>query len=61
MLDNNIMSPSVSEAAKKIPIDENDYKKCSYMCLVCRSTGYKITEYQYNSRKGFLSTRIHPV
>ena len=30
MLDNNI-STSVSEAAEKIPTDEKDYRKCSFV------------------------------
>ena len=29
----NITSTSVSEAVKKIPTDEQDYRKCSFMCL----------------------------
>ena len=32
MLDNdNIISTSVSEAVKKIPTDEKDYRKCSFI------------------------------
>ena len=32
MLDNdNIISTSVSEAAEKIPTDEKDYRKCSFI------------------------------
>ena len=38
MLDNNnIISTSVSEAVEKIPIDENDYRKCSFMCFTLHS------------------------
>ena len=32
MLDNNnIISTSVSEAVVKVPTDEKDYRKCSFM------------------------------
>ena len=32
MLDNdNIISKSVSEAVEKIPTDEKDYRKCSFI------------------------------
>ena len=38
MLDNdNIISTSVSEAAEKIPTDEKDYRKCSFMCFTLYS------------------------
>ena len=34
MLDkDNIISTSVSEAFEKIPTDEKDYRKCSFMLL----------------------------
>ena len=29
----NITSASVSKAVEKIPADEKDYRKCSFMCL----------------------------
>ena len=42
MLDkNNIISTTVSEAVEKIPTDEKDYRKCSFMCLTCTTTTYK--------------------
>ena len=42
MLDNdNIISKSVSEAVEKIPTDEKDYRKCSFICLLCTATEYK--------------------
>ena len=43
MLDNdNIISKSVSEAVEKIPTDEKDYCKCSFMCFNLHShSGYK--------------------
>ena len=38
MLDkDNIISTSVSEALEKIPTDEKDYCKCSFMCFTLRS------------------------
>ena len=33
----NIISTSVSEAVEKIPTDEKDYRKCSFMCLTFHS------------------------
>ena len=43
MLDNdNIISTSVSEAVEKIPADEKDYRKCSFMCFALHShSSYK--------------------
>ena len=43
MLDNdNTISTSVSEAVEKIPTDEKDYGKCSFMCLTLHNhSGYK--------------------
>ena len=38
MLDkDNTISKSVSEAVEKIPTDENDYRKCSFMCFTLHS------------------------
>ena len=38
MLDNdNIINTSVSEAVEKIPTDEKDYCKCSFMCFTLHS------------------------
>ena len=33
----NIISTSVSEAVEKIPADEKDYHKCSFMCFTLHS------------------------
>ena len=43
MLDNdNVISTSVSEAVEKIPTDEKDYRKCSFMCFTLHShSSYK--------------------
>ena len=39
MLDNdNIISTSVSEAAEKIPTDEKDYRKCSFIVYFAHSS-----------------------
>ena len=38
MLDkDNIISASVSEVVEKIPTDEKDYRKCSFMCFTLYS------------------------
>ena len=38
MLDKyNIISTSVSEAVEKIPTDEKDYRKCTFMCFTLYS------------------------
>ena len=38
MLDkDNIISTSVPEAVEKIPTDENDYCKCSFICFTLYS------------------------
>ena len=33
----NIVSTRISEAVEKIPTDENDYRKCSFMCFTLHS------------------------
>ena len=33
----NIISTSVSEAVQKIPTDEKDYRRCSFMCFTLHS------------------------
>ena len=61
MLDNdNIISTSVSEAVEKIPTDEKDYCKCSFMCFTLHSHNIQRAD-QHNSRNSCLPTRIHPV
>ena len=37
MLDNDNIITSVSEAVEKIPTDEKDYRKCSFMCFTLHS------------------------
>ena len=41
MLDNNIISTSVSEAVEKIPADEKDYRSAPLCFLLCTATAYK--------------------
>ena len=60
MLDNaNITSASVSEAVEKIPTDEKDYRKCSFMALYF--TKSRPIYIRVNSRNSCLPTRILPV
>ena len=58
----NIISTSVSEAVEKIPTDEKDYRKCSFMCFTLHSHSIqKADQHIANSRNSCLPTRIHPV
>ena len=59
----NIMSANVSEAVEKIPADEKDDRKCSFMCFTLHSHSIqRADQYIANSRNGScLPTRIHPV
>ena len=64
MMDNdNIISANVSEAVEKVPTDEKDYRKCSFMCFTLHSHSIqRADQYIANSRNGScLPTRIHPV
>ena len=63
MLDkDNIISTSVSEAVEKIPTDEKDYRKCSFMCFTLHSHSIqRADQHIANSRNSCLPTRIHPV
>ena len=64
MLDkDNIISTSVSEVVEKIPIDEKDDRKCSFMCFTLHSHSIQRTDQLIaNSRNSScLPTRIHPV
>ena len=63
MLDkDNIISTSVSEALGKIPTDEKDYCKCSFICFTLHSYSIqRADQYIANSRNSCLPTRIHPV
>ena len=63
MLDkDNIISTSVSEAVEKIPTDEKDYRKCSFMCFTLHSYyRQRASQNIVNSRKSCLPSRIHPV
>ena len=61
MLDNdNIISTSVSETVEKVPRDEKDYRKCSFICFTLHS--YKEQTNTYLTVKNIcLLPRIHPV
>ena len=65
MLDNdNITSTSVSEEVEKIPTDEKDYRKCSFIVLYFsepQHTNSRPTYIIAKSRNSCLPTRIHPV
>ena len=63
MLDkDNIISTSVSEAVEKIPADEKDYRKCSFMCFTFHSYSMQTNQHIANSRNSCLpATRTHPV
>ena len=63
MLDkDNIISTSVSEAVEKIPTDEKDYRRCSFMCFTLHSHNIqRADQHIANSRNSCLPTRIHPV
>ena len=65
MLDkDNIISKSVSEVVEKIPIDEKDDRKCSFMCFTLHSHDIqrRADQHTANSRNSScLPTRIHPV
>ena len=52
MLDkDNITSTSVSETVKKIPTDEKDYRKCTFLCLLCTATYQNIANIEiYHSK-----------
>ena len=64
MLDNdNIIGTSVSKAVEKIPTDEKDYRKSSFMCFTFYSHSIQtadqhIVNIQISS---CLPTRMHPV
>ena len=65
MLDNdNITSTSASEEVEKIPTDEKDYRKCSFIELYFSESQHTNSRPTYiiaNSRNSCLPTRIHPV
>ena len=63
MLDkDNIISTSVSEAVEKIPTDEKDYRKCSFIVYFAQPQQLqRVDQHIANSRNSCLPTRIHPV
>ena len=64
MLDKyNIISTSVSEAVEKIPTDEKDYRKFSFMCFTLYSHGTQRADQHIVNIEipSCLPTRMHPV
>ena len=63
MLDNdNIISTSVSEVFYKIPTDDKDYRKYSFLCFTLHSHSIqRADQHVANSRNSCLPTRIHPM
>ena len=64
MLDKyNIISTSVSEAVEKIPTDEKDYRKCSFMyfTLYSHSIQRAVQHIANIEIPSCLPTRMHPV
>ena len=64
MLDkDNIISTSVSETVEKIPTDEKDYRKCSFMCFTLYSHSIQREDQHIANIKipSCLPTRMHPL
>ena len=63
MLDkDNIISTGLPEAVEKIPTDEKDYRKCSFMCFMLHSYSIqRADQHITNSRNSCLTARIHQV
>ena len=63
MLDKvSIISTSVSEAVEKIPTDEKDYRKCSFIVYFALPQQLqRVDQHIANSINNCLPTRIHSV
>ena len=63
MLDkDNIISRSVLEAVEKIPTDEKDYRRCSFIVYFAQSQQLqRVDQHIANSINSCLPTRIHSV
>ena len=64
MLDNDNIITSVSEAVEKIPADEKDYRKCSFIVFCFAQPQHKKSRPTYiiaSSRNSCLPARIHSV
>ena len=62
MLDNGNIIRRVSEAVERIPTDEKDYRKCSFMVFCFAQPQHtKSRPIIANSRNSCLPTRIHSV
>ena len=64
MLDkDNMISTSVSETVEKIPTDEKNYRKCSFMCFTsCSHSIQGANQHKANIEiPSCLPTWMHPV
>ena len=63
MLDNdNMISTSVSKTVEKIPANEKDYLKSSFMCFTFHSRNMQRSDQLIaNNRNSCLPARIYPV
>ena len=64
MLDKySIISTSVLEGVEKIPTDEKDYRKCSFMCFTLYSHSMQRADQHIANIEipSCLPTRMHPV
>ena len=64
MLHNDDIKTSVSEAVEKIPADEKDYRKRSFVVFCFAQSQHKKSRPTYitaNRKNSFLPTRIHSV
>ena len=60
MLDkDNVIITSISEAVAKIPKDEKDYRRCSFIRFTLYS--HSIQRVDQQRRNSCLPTRMHPV
>ena len=58
----NIISTSVSEAVEKIPTDEKDYRKCSFIVYFAQSQQLqRVDQHTANSINSCLPAGIHSV
>ena len=59
----NIISSSVLEGLEKIPTDEKDYRKCSFMSFTLYSHSIQIADQHIANIEipSCLPTRMHPV
>ena len=63
LVKDDIISTSVSEAVVKIPANEKDYRKCSFMCFTLYSHSIQRADQHIANIEipSCLPTRMHPV